>query len=123
MGSGALHVRRVPPKATQKFENKNNHIDSIIDHHPTLSRADFADTAQIEDLLAWTHPHLGSPPGAPSQVVVFTEAENAAMLRLPRKECSYLSISFFFSENKQLSGRVSPTIKTSPPPKKRTTST
>ncbi|KAI0255359.1 SHQ1 protein-domain-containing protein [Lactifluus subvellereus] len=48
---------------------------------PEYYMADFADAEQIEELLAWTHPHLES--AAP---VIFTEAENAAMLRLPRKE-------------------------------------
>jgi len=45
--------------------------------------ADFADNEQIEELIVWTHPHLKSPS---TTGVVFTEAENATMLRLPRKE-------------------------------------
>jgi protein SHQ1 len=48
-------------------------------------RADFSDNEQIEDLIAWTHPHLESL----STPVLFTEAENATMLRLPRKECMH----------------------------------
>jgi len=46
------------------------------------------DNEQIEELLAWTHPHLESSSlAAPSpNAVIFTEAENLAMLRLPRKE-------------------------------------
>ena len=51
-----------------------------------MSRADFADSEQIEELLAWTHPYLSSSAGE----VVFTEAENATMLRLPRRECTYI---------------------------------
>jgi len=52
-------------------------------------RADFADNEQIEELIVWTHPHLES---SSTTSVVFTEAENATMLRLPRKECtSYFS--------------------------------
>lgn len=53
-------------------------------------RADFADNEQLEELIAWTHPHLESPS---TTGVVFTEAENATMLRLPRKECT----SHFFT--------------------------
>jgi protein SHQ1 len=58
-------------------------------------RADFADTEQIEELLAWTHPHLKSAAddGAAHPAIIFTEAENAAMLRLPRKECMLFSSS------------------------------
>ncbi|KAI0282729.1 SHQ1 protein-domain-containing protein [Russula brevipes] len=52
---------------------------------PEYYMADFADNEQIEELLAWTHPHLESP-SAGGGGVIFTEAENAAMLRLPRKE-------------------------------------
>jgi protein SHQ1 len=62
----------------------------------TLIRADFADNEQIEELLAWTHPHLESSSAAPSpNAIIFTEAENLAMLRLPRKECKY-TITFHF---------------------------
>ncbi|ETW85517.1 hypothetical protein HETIRDRAFT_443514 [Heterobasidion irregulare TC 32-1] len=43
--------------------------------------ADYADPETIEELLEWEHPHLAVPVVAP-----FTEAENLAMLRLPRKE-------------------------------------
>jgi hypothetical protein len=65
--------------------------------HPTLIRADFADNEQIEELLAWTHPHLESSSTTPSpNAVIFTEAENLAMLRLPRKECKY-TITVFLS--------------------------
>lgn len=49
---------------------------------PEHYMADFADSEQIEELLAWTHPYLSSSAGE----VVFTEAENATMLRLPRRE-------------------------------------
>lgn len=54
-----------------------------------LNRADFADSEQIEELLAWTHPYLD--PSSSVGDVVFTDAENATMLRLPRRECTYLS--------------------------------
>lgn len=53
---------------------------------PFERRADYADSEQIEELLTWTHPYLSSSAG---DVVVFTEAENATMLRLPRRECTY----------------------------------
>jgi hypothetical protein len=71
---------------------------------PAFNRADYADSEQIEDLLSWTHPHLESsfdsgPPGP--KVVTFTESENAAMLRLPRKECK-TQISFHFHDDKKL---------------------
>ena len=89
MGSGTLHVRRTfPPKVTIL----NNQIIALSTIYPSsFLRADFADNEQTEGLLAWTHPHLGQPSAAPS-VVVFTEAENAAMLRLPRKECKCIII-------------------------------
>ncbi|KAI0003212.1 SHQ1 protein-domain-containing protein [Russula compacta] len=51
---------------------------------PEYYMADFADNKQIDELLAWTHPQLLESPSSTS--VVFTDAENAAMLRLPRKE-------------------------------------
>ncbi|KAH9967827.1 SHQ1-domain-containing protein [Russula dissimulans] len=59
---------------------RSRHEDAKWD--PEYYTADYADNEQIEELVAWTHPHLESP----STRVVFTEAENAAMLRLPRKE-------------------------------------
>jgi hypothetical protein len=71
-------------------------VHCIIDYPPNI-RADFADNEQIEELLAWTHPHLeSSSSAAPSpNAVIFTEAENLAMLRLPRKECkNAYTISF-----------------------------
>ncbi|KAA1471350.1 SHQ1-domain-containing protein [Dentipellis sp. KUC8613] len=43
--------------------------------------ADFVEDEYINELLHWTHPILASP-----EVEPFTEAENLAMLRLPRKE-------------------------------------
>ncbi|KAH9039407.1 SHQ1-domain-containing protein [Lactarius hengduanensis] len=46
--------------------------------------ADFADSEQIEELLAWTHPYLD--PSSSVGDVVFTEGENATMLCLPRRE-------------------------------------
>ncbi|TFY51075.1 hypothetical protein EVG20_g11176, partial [Dentipellis fragilis] len=45
--------------------------------------ADFAEDEYINELLHWTHPLLAS-----IEVEPFTEAENLAMLRLPRKECT-----------------------------------
>ena len=114
MGSGALHVSYVvpfpSPQNNQISRKQNNNHTDLQYRSSTLStfiRADFADNEQIEELLAWTHPHLESPSDstAPSDVV-FTEAENAAMLRLPRKECkclpfifrNSLSVLFFFSQ-------------------------
>lgn len=70
-------------------------------HHlaPTFIRADFADHEQIEELLTWTHPHLESSPTAPGPyAVIFTEAENLAMLRLPRKECKDTYTIFHFRD-------------------------
>ncbi|KAH9977112.1 hypothetical protein BGW80DRAFT_1435864 [Lactifluus volemus] len=58
---------------------------------PEYYMADFADTEQIDQLLEWTHPHLDEN-AAHATITSFTEAENAAMLRLPRKECNI----FFF---------------------------
>ncbi|KAI9457808.1 SHQ1-domain-containing protein [Lactarius psammicola] len=59
------------------------HEDSKWD--PEHYMADFADSEQIEELLAWTHPYL-DPSASSVGDVVFTEAENATMLRLPRRE-------------------------------------
>lgn len=59
------------------------HEDSKWD--PEHYMADFADSEQIEQLLAWTHPYL-DPSSFSVGDVVFTEAENATMLRLPRRE-------------------------------------
>jgi len=60
-------------------------ITSVEPPSRFFNRADFADNEQIEELIVWTHPHLESPS---TTGVVFTEAENATMLRLPRKECT-----------------------------------
>jgi protein SHQ1 len=38
----------------------------------------------VDELITWTHPHLSAP-----DILPFTEVETLAMLRLPRKECSY----------------------------------
>jgi len=85
MGSGTLHVR--PPSNVKKRVPCSLHHRSST--RLTFIRADFADNEQIEGLLAWTHPHLELSSAAPSpdDAVIFTEAENLAMLRLPRKEC------------------------------------
>lgn len=48
----------------------------------SLSRADYVDDEYIQELLHWRHPHT-----APAEDFHYTEQENAAMLRLPRKEC------------------------------------
>jgi hypothetical protein len=64
--------------------------------HTCFTRSDFADNEQIEELLAWTHPHLESP-SAGGGGVIFTEAENAAMLRLPRKECTHTRPHLFLT--------------------------
>ncbi|KAH9057090.1 SHQ1-domain-containing protein [Lactarius deliciosus] len=58
------------------------HEDSKWD--PEHYTADFADSEQIEELLAWTHPYLD--PSSSAGDIVFTEGENATMLRLPRRE-------------------------------------
>ena len=47
-------------------------------------RADFADDEYIQELIRWTHPHT-----IPQVDFQYTESENMAMLRLPRKECMY----------------------------------
>jgi protein SHQ1 len=72
MGPGALYVCRATLYQCSLLKSRR------------LLRADFADSEQIEELLAWTHPYLSSS----ADEVVFTEAENATMLRLPRRECT-----------------------------------
>jgi hypothetical protein len=88
MGSRVLYVRRCPSKRKKIIIPCSLH-HRLYSTHPTSLRADFADNEQIEELLSWTHPHLESSSStAPSpNAVIFTEAENLAMLRLPRKEC------------------------------------
>ncbi|KAG6886002.1 hypothetical protein C0993_006118 [Termitomyces sp. T159_Od127] len=44
--------------------------------------ADYADDANIRELLLWKHPHIDH-----SQDFKYTDEENAVMLRLPRREC------------------------------------
>ena len=110
MGSGALHVRR-PSKLTKNLREITSFLTVLCSlcpsTHPAFIRADYADTEPTEDLLTWTHPHLESPSTASSNAnaVIFTEAENLAMLRLPRKECKRIynflaknddNSSFFF---------------------------
>jgi protein SHQ1 len=48
----------------------------------TMSRADYADDEYIKELLHWKNPIIYD-----SGEIVFTDAENLTMLRLPRKEC------------------------------------
>lgn len=52
----------------------------------SVSRADYVDDEYIQELLHWRHPHT-----APAEDFSYTEEENAAMLRLPRKECEQTS--------------------------------
>jgi hypothetical protein len=47
-------------------------------------RADYADDEQIIELLKWKHPYATH-----TESFHYTDEENAAMLRLPRKECLY----------------------------------
>lgn len=49
--------------------------------HNTLCRADYADVEYIQELIAWQDPDLTN-----TAEVIYTEVENMAMLRLPRKE-------------------------------------
>jgi len=79
-------------------------LQNRLSTRPAFNRADYADSEHIEDLLSWTHPHLESsfdsgPPD--TNVVTFTESENDAMLRLPRKECK-TQISFHFHNDMKL---------------------
>ncbi len=46
------------------------------------SRADFAESDNIEALLLWSHPHIKA-----SGDFQFTETEKLVMLNLPRVEC------------------------------------
>jgi protein SHQ1 len=55
-------------------------------------RADYADDEYIKELIQWVHPHLS----ATTTTFAYTEAENAAMLRLPRKECMK-QLAFLFN--------------------------
>jgi hypothetical protein len=98
MGSGALHVRR--PSNGKKIGIPCS-LHHRLSTHPTFIRADFADNEQIEELLAWTHPHLESSSSAAPRpnAVIFTEAENLAMLRLPRKECKNAYTIFIFDDD------------------------
>jgi len=47
-----------------------------------MLRADFMDDEYIRELLHWEHPYI-----CDHNPVQYTEKENLAMLRLPRKEC------------------------------------
>jgi protein SHQ1 len=78
-----MYVCFPPPRLKKRVTS-----DEIF-YRPIRLRADFADTEQIDQLIAWTHPHLDE--NVPHAInTYFTEAENAAMLRLPRKECNAL---------------------------------
>jgi hypothetical protein len=52
----------------------------------SVIRADYADDEYIQELLKWIHPHVST-----TEEVKYTEEENLVMLRLPRKECDYIS--------------------------------
>jgi hypothetical protein len=54
----------------------NSHLLNIF------SRADYADDEYIQELIIWENPRLFD--SSPFQ---FTDAENLALLNLPRKEC------------------------------------
>lgn len=103
-----MYVAPFPPNVKPKRIDTKRTIGRPHGHRHrqpclVLIRADFSDNEQIEELIAWTHPHLDSPS---TPVLVFTEAENATMLRLPRKECRHTHashhltllhhVSFFF---------------------------
>jgi hypothetical protein len=49
-----------------------------------MFRADYVDDDYIQELIAWRNPN--TVPTVPFQ---FTEAENLAILNLPRKECKF----------------------------------
>ncbi|KAI0062187.1 SHQ1-domain-containing protein [Artomyces pyxidatus] len=65
--------------STERRRRRIAHEESKWDEE--YYAADYADTEYVDELLTWTHPHLRTPDDAP-----FSEAENLAMLRLPRKE-------------------------------------
>ena len=62
----------------------------FVNHMLTASRADYADDEYIQELIHWTHPFSDLPSD-----FQFTEQENLAMLKLPRKECEHLLVCVF----------------------------
>ena len=53
----------------------------------TYFRADFADDAHINDIVSYLPPSEIAFSHEFDQAIVFTETEEADMLRLPQKEC------------------------------------
>ncbi|KAG6831306.1 hypothetical protein H0H92_011513 [Tricholoma furcatifolium] len=63
----------------ERRQRRLTHEDSKWDEEYYM--ADYADDEYIRELLTWKHPHTDH-----SESFQYTEEENAAMLRLPRKE-------------------------------------
>ncbi|KAG6897304.1 hypothetical protein C0992_002746 [Termitomyces sp. T32_za158] len=60
-------------------QTRLRHEDDKFDEEYYM--ADYADDANIRELLMWRHPHIGQ-----NEDFKYTDEENAVMLRLPRKE-------------------------------------
>src|ERR1700722_853570 len=76
MGRRALHVSQVKRFFFQLL---------------TSNRADYADDGCIQEMLRWCHPHTAIN----ISNFQFTEDEELAMLRLPRKECLCIPLFCF----------------------------
>ncbi|EPT05845.1 hypothetical protein FOMPIDRAFT_1026741 [Fomitopsis schrenkii] len=63
----------------ERHKRRLKHEDEKWDEEYYI--ADYVDDEYIQELLHWRHPHT-----APAEDFHYTEQENAAMLRLPRKE-------------------------------------
>jgi hypothetical protein len=112
-----------PPKQPKnlKTKKKNNHIDSIIDHHlPCLGQT--LRTTHKSRTFSHGRTRISDRPQAlPTKSSSSRKPKTQRCCASPGKNVT--AFPPFSEKNKQLSERVSPTIKTSPPPKKRTTST
>ncbi|KAF9476317.1 SHQ1-domain-containing protein [Pholiota conissans] len=62
-------------RTSRRLKHENDKFDE--EHY----MADFMDDECIQELIAWTHPHISD-----KNTFQYTEQENAAVLRLPRKE-------------------------------------
>lgn len=69
-------MRSIICKPASTFQTTKQTIDVDV-----LTRADFVNDEEIQEIIRWESPY---PSGTGAD---FTEEENAAMLRLPRKEC------------------------------------
>lgn len=84
MGSGVLPVS-LSPRSVGVLRRSERVAHTLV---PLVARADYVKDEDIQKLIQWKSPYDLSNE---QQDVEFTDDENAAILRLPRKACTPFS--------------------------------